>query len=422
MILLPLLLTAVITAAILYCLFILLFMVRRVANRLLWSRVMRFIRPILREFYAYDLAEAANKVMQAQPDEIHLISAAGRRASARAEELAASLRELGFSEAGVFSIDVLPGIFVRFLIKEDDAAGACVYEHPAAGAWIDICSERIDGGSIAFSTLPDPGLPGQMRRPDSRMEYRPGDSAKTLYERFLFSRGPNAAAPLSAAGMPAVFERAWAREMEWRKEHEFSPSEALAIKKGRAIPGPEVRNRRLFDAIAAALAIANVAALLAVLFLSRPYPALAGGPWREALLHTLLPLAVFIPAFMYSVQTDGPVSRLFAGVFMTLIAFPFFWGTVYYGEIYLNGALDKGAASTRRAAVIEKRSDKHGESHSALLASWRTGRKGERVSVSEEDYARIRPGRTLAAVTTRPGALGHEWIADIVFEEPASSH
>ncbi|HBA60143.1 MAG TPA: hypothetical protein DCZ92_04885 [Elusimicrobia bacterium] len=417
--LIALVLAAVLVAAAIYLLIFLMYLVRRLGNRNLWSRALHWFWPLMREFYSYDLAEAANKAIQGMPGRIRLAPEPDHKWKDRppVDELTAEWSALGFSEAGTFGIAALPGIFVRFLLNENEKTGACIYEHVKAGVWTEAYCCYGNGGGITFTSAADPGLPKELRHPDNTVEYCPGTKPAELYRRLLFVRRPGAAIGLSADGLPALFEKAWAKDMAWRKQQEIQPLQALALKKGRPLKEPELKHKKLLETLAALLFFANFAAMITVLIVSRGYPTLDGGPWRAALLHTFIPLALFIPAFLNSLRTDGPVMRALAATFWAIISYPFFFGTVYFAEVWYNGARDTAPAAIHRAEVKGKRRTRGDDpSHYALLKSWRPGTDTEKIIISPREYDRLTPGRTTAVVSTRPGRLGHEWIVGFSFE------
>ncbi|MHB0995738.1 MAG: hypothetical protein ACYC2I_05135 [Elusimicrobiales bacterium] len=410
-----------VVAAGLYLLFILLFLVRLTGNRTLWALALAFMRPVLREFYSYDLAEAANRVLQAQPDAIRLkpLAEVPWRDPARAGELRRGFEEMGFSAAGAHSVDVMPGVLIQFLLNGETAA--CIMEHPAAGVWADVFLGYPGHGGVTVSSGRDPGLPARLRRPGDFIEYRPGADPAALYDRLRALRRPEKALSLDAAGLAAFFEEYWALGTDWRKQHEFTPEEALAMKKGRALPPGSLKRARLFDLAGGGLAIANFFALVYFLFAARGYATLDGGPWLEALKWAAAPAAAFALAFAASLQAPGPVTRALAAVFMGIVALPFFWGTGYMGGTWYNCARDGGPAVVRRASVTGKNPGGRGErAHYAVLKSWRAGRESEKLHVSQEQYEVIIPGASEAEVTLKPGRLGHEWIAGLEFLGPGS--
>ncbi len=398
-------------------LFMMLFLVRRLGNRWLWSRALRFMRPVLRELYAEDLAAAANRVLQAQPAEIRLSRLAGHewKNAAAVDALAAGFEEQGFADAGVYGIEKLPGVFLRLLVNEWALAGAVVYEHPQAGVWADVIGVYEGGGTYCCSSAKDPGLPARLRPPDTRIEYLPGAGAGALCARWKAGRPAEGLVKLTAADIAGRFEEAWARETDWRTQQELLPEEARAFKYGKPMPQAEKRKAGFFDVAAFAAVVINLALILVVLFAARDYWPVGNGPWREALWHTLAPLLLFVWIYMNSVRTAGPVSRSVVWVIMLVLAYPFFYGTVYFGEVWVNGAFDNGRPAVHTVEVLGASVTLRDRDHYVTLRSWIPGHDTERLLVSREQYLRLRPGG-LATVTTRPGLLGHEWLSSLSFK------
>jgi len=59
---------------------------------------------------------------------------------------------LGFTDTGSYLVPDLAALRLHALSKPDDFAYAVVYEHDAAGVWIDIVTRYQDGTSITYST------------------------------------------------------------------------------------------------------------------------------------------------------------------------------------------------------------------------------------------------------------------------------
>src|SRR2546423_9885257 len=85
------------------------------------------------------LADVAKRAQANQPDEIRLLAAPEHRwANATAVEAHANaFKSVGFTEAGTYTVDVLP-LALRFLIKESERMYSIIYEHPKAGVWINV--------------------------------------------------------------------------------------------------------------------------------------------------------------------------------------------------------------------------------------------------------------------------------------------
>ena len=84
------------------------------------------------------------------------------------------------------------------------------------------------------------------------------------------------------------------------------------------------------------------------------------------------------------------------------------------GEMTLNGLLDKSQASVHQAKVINKYYSKKKNNHSyyAVVESWRTDHYSEKIKVNSHFYQKLQPGQSTMVITTKPGALGFEWLVD----------
>src|SRR5215212_5706154 len=154
-----------------------------------------FLRPLLkiavflivRTFCRGWLSKVGETAMAQQPDEIHLEQESEEVWVDRgeAEELALSLRRLGFEEAGVYRIREMEGVVVRLMAHPARSIAACVYEHPQAGHWIDLVCEYSDGRSVTFTTSRPTGLD---QRPGTQTINAPGTEPEALYQRLLRER------------------------------------------------------------------------------------------------------------------------------------------------------------------------------------------------------------------------------------------
>src|SRR5438105_2741386 len=125
------------------------------------------------------LENVAKRATEKQPDEIHLIPAATHIWS-NAAEIAAyanAFHEAGFTDAGTYTVDVLP-VAIQFLLKAAERMYAVIYEHPKAGTWINLVALFEDGTSITFTNTRDRGLE---KRPGHPIIYLTGANASQLY-------------------------------------------------------------------------------------------------------------------------------------------------------------------------------------------------------------------------------------------------
>lgn len=92
----------------------------------------------------------------------------------------------------------------------------------------------------------------------------------------------------------------------------------------------------------------------------------------------------------------------------------------YWGVVWANCALDSSAAAAHACPVVGKFATRHKSAtyYHAVVRSWRGGRQTETLDVGGARYGAIQPGRTLALVETKPGALGLEWVTRLGFGEP----
>lgn len=144
----------------------------------------------------------------------------------------------------------------------------------------------------------------------------------------------------------------------------------------------------------------------------------AGDAWFQPLDHGRL----FLESLKYSLAAMGLfwwlALRLLAGsssahrdlarvVLVSLIAFPF---SGFGLGMTLNGCLDGAPAARHHVPVVSTyRTGRHNRTHYVVVRSWRSGRPMEHLRVPLAVYQRVRQ-ETRLTVTTKPGALGCEWI------------
>ncbi len=93
-------------------------------------------------------------------------------------------------------------------------------------------------------------------------------------------------------------------------------------------------------------------------------------------------------------------------VFRALIPLPWLLG----GLVFLNGNLDRSAASNQASVVISKFSmPGWARSQRLVVRAWRAGRTLERIPVSPDDYERFRVGEEIE-VDIREGLAGIPWV------------
>lgn len=177
----------------------------------------------------YEIAGAVGLAMQ--PDEIHLAPSGADpwedRAAAGA--LVAGLLREGFRSAGVFSILEMPGVLAQLFAHPAEHLIGVVYEHPAAGHWVDVVERRADGTTTTWTTARPSGLEA---RPGHPHLHAPGLSPGELVARARRERGPGPAEPVHVSEVEALLERAYAEETAWRKSRGVSREEVQRVEQG----------------------------------------------------------------------------------------------------------------------------------------------------------------------------------------------
>ncbi|MBT3350717.1 MAG: hypothetical protein HOC91_07700 [Nitrospinaceae bacterium] len=94
----------------------------------------------------------------------------------------------------------------------------------------------------------------------------------------------------------------------------------------------------------------------------------------------------------------------------------------YQLGMYLNSHQDTGEPKIHTLQIVSRTasssSSKNSHAPYIQLKPWPPRTETIKIDISQKEYASIIVGRTLAIVTTRPGALGFEWIASYKFDGP----
>lgn len=124
------------------------------------------------------------------------------------------LRALGFQEAGLYSVREMPDFRMQALAQPEASVYAVVYEHPSAGAWVDLVCRYADGTTLTYlNTQQGAGLE---QRPGHGKLRAPGLDSAALYHRMLGERPQRPLLPARPEEFVTVFEHAYAEEMDWR--------------------------------------------------------------------------------------------------------------------------------------------------------------------------------------------------------------
>src|SRR5439155_16193255 len=118
----------------------------------------------------------AKRAIDKQPDEIHMIAAPDHVWTNKdaVDAHAQALRATGFTDAGSFTIDVLP-VTTQFSLKKPDDVYAVIYEHPKVGVWLNLVILYENGASMTLTTTTDRGLEKRPGHPTLHVPGAPAD-------------------------------------------------------------------------------------------------------------------------------------------------------------------------------------------------------------------------------------------------------
>lgn len=182
------------------------------------------------------LGGVGEQALAQQPDHLHLTPAADYEWSNEAgmDAIADPLMERGFTEAGTYEIDAMPGAYVRFLVSPTVHLCCAIYEHPKIGVWFDLYSRFEDERGVTYTTATAKGLD---RQPGSITVNAPGATSVQLYDRILKERPKVKMVEITAANVVSQFEAAYAREIAWRKKKGISGAEVARVQQATEAEG-----------------------------------------------------------------------------------------------------------------------------------------------------------------------------------------
>lgn len=184
-----------------------------------------FVRLFVRGVVRGALSEIGKRALNRTPDQIKLArtDAPAWTNGQAVEQQAAPLRNLGFKDLGVYSVDKMPGVLIRMLHHPETFIEAHIYDHPRVGSWIEFASRYIDGSSHTLTTLAPTGLD----RPEWVRTIRADKGVPTdqLYSQFKTEREWHNIKPVAVDQVVHEFEDAYLRFMIWRQNSGITPEE-----------------------------------------------------------------------------------------------------------------------------------------------------------------------------------------------------
>jgi hypothetical protein len=159
------------------------------------------------------------------------------------------LQKNGFTGVGFFTLQEMP-VKMAALAHSGQQIYAVVYEHPAAGVWADIYSRYREGQPLKNCTYSNVHHAGadQLDTPPYRKSVKvPGLAIEALYQRFINERPAYELEAVQPDQFAALFEKAYADEMDWRNSRGGPTEEEIrrvAAATGRVVDDATVKEAR----------------------------------------------------------------------------------------------------------------------------------------------------------------------------------
>lgn len=149
-------------------------------------------------------------------------------------------------------------------------------------------------------------------------------------------------------------------------------------------------------------------------------PQLTGQLFSDTIKLSLPALAVFL--LWTGTKLKGKSWFLGAMLWTTALAAAFIPLTFFTVGAMVNRLLDTGQPVTRELRILSKKdeSSRHHPSYKLFVSSL-DGTGTLALSAGRREYEQAVPGRTLAAVTIRPGKLGYGYIAGVRYTTPPAA-
>lgn len=143
------------------------------------------------------------------------------------EQQAAPLRSQAFKDLGVYSVNTIPGVFIRMMAHPQTYVAAHIYDHPKSGSWTELVTRYNDGSSHSLSTLPTTGMdhPEWFRKIQADKN-TPNDQ---LYRQFLTQREWHGIKSVAPEDSIREFEENYAKLAAWRQERGITPKEVAHV-------------------------------------------------------------------------------------------------------------------------------------------------------------------------------------------------
>jgi hypothetical protein len=206
---------------------ILLALVAAVATLFMLKRILTYL--LMRRAGRRALAEVGKRALTKLPEYVSLsrVESPDWTNSELVRQQAEPLLGCGFQDAGVYSVNKMPGVLIRMMCQPQSGVVAHIYDHPRSGSWIEMVTRYDDGSTHAVSTL----APNGMKHPEWYRKIQADKSIPTnkIYERFLPQRQQQGIRLVAASDVAREFEEAYHKLALWRQEAGISPQEVARV-------------------------------------------------------------------------------------------------------------------------------------------------------------------------------------------------
>jgi len=139
------------------------------------------------------------------------------------ESLTEQFESLGFTRLEDYYIEeiVTP---MRVLLDGDQSTVGVVYSHPVIGVWCDVVRRYQDGTGWTFGSTKYHGMDIP---PFATQKFFPDESLEQIVTRFREEAPATEMVAITKEDFPAYFEKAYAREMDWRIERGGTTEEEI---------------------------------------------------------------------------------------------------------------------------------------------------------------------------------------------------
>jgi hypothetical protein len=188
-----------------------------------------FLRPLSRVVIALAAGQSVGRhALAQQPDRIELREAGLQdwQDAAAADRMTEPLLQLGYEQAGTFTVPQMPGVVLRLLVHARECVLGIVHEHPKAGHWVELTTRYTGGTAFTVTASGDHGLAS---RPGHPVTHLAGAEPAVLHSRLVALRSPNGMERIVAGRAAQAFEQGFAEAMAWRKSQGVSRSEVVRV-------------------------------------------------------------------------------------------------------------------------------------------------------------------------------------------------